>query len=168
MDRRYAVCSPSRTRVVPLLGSRGAGECGHQKLSQNKGSLHRRPNWLVGVAIELESALESRSTSCRGVAQPGSAPALGAGGPRFKSARPDHLLLCFQFTLADTVCIRGDEGLYWLRISSKPSLKWRHSDLNQGQRASHVSWSTIEFRNESSTSLAIAAVDKGERDLSVY
>src|SRR6266852_570423 len=75
----------------------------------------------------------------RGVAQPGSAPALGAGGPRFKSARPDHLLLCFQFTLADTVCIRGDEGLYWLRISSKPSLKWRHSDLNQvsGHRTSH-------------------------------
>src|SRR5712692_8368460 len=94
-----------------------------------------------------------------------SASALGAGGPRFKSARPDHLLLCFQFTLADTVCIRGDEGLYWLHISSQPSLKWRHSDLNQGQRASHVSWSTIEFRNESSTSLAIAAVDKGERDL---
>jgi hypothetical protein len=28
--------------------------------------------------------------SCRGVAQPGSAPALGAGGPRFKSARPDQ------------------------------------------------------------------------------
>src|ERR1700690_2182170 len=28
--------------------------------------------------------------SSRGVAQPGSAPALGAGGPRFKSARPDH------------------------------------------------------------------------------
>ena len=28
--------------------------------------------------------------ACRGVAQPGSAPALGAGGPRFKSARPDH------------------------------------------------------------------------------
>jgi hypothetical protein len=29
----------------------------------------------------------------RGVAQPGSAPALGAGGPRFKSARPDHFPL---------------------------------------------------------------------------
>ena len=28
----------------------------------------------------------------RGVAQPGSAPALGAGGPRFKSARPDQSL----------------------------------------------------------------------------
>jgi hypothetical protein len=38
-------------------------------------------NWLVGVVIELESALESRSISCRGVAQPGSAPALGADRP---------------------------------------------------------------------------------------
>src|SRR2546422_2895989 len=27
----------------------------------------------------------------RGVAQPGSAPALGAGGPRFESARPDQI-----------------------------------------------------------------------------
>jgi hypothetical protein len=27
---------------------------------------------------------------CRGVAQPGSAPALGAGGLEFKSPRPDH------------------------------------------------------------------------------
>ena len=31
------------------------------------------------------------STTCRGVAQPGSAPALGAGGLEFKSPRPDHL-----------------------------------------------------------------------------
>ena len=30
---------------------------------------------------------------CRGVAQPGSAPALGAGGRRFESYRPDHSLL---------------------------------------------------------------------------
>jgi hypothetical protein len=36
--------------------------------------------WFVSFIIE----------SCRGVAQTGSAPALGAGGPRFKSARPDH------------------------------------------------------------------------------
>jgi hypothetical protein len=28
----------------------------------------------------------------RGVAQPGSAPALGAGGPRFESGHPDHHL----------------------------------------------------------------------------
>src|ERR1700733_10806566 len=30
------------------------------------------------------------SSSCRGVAQPGSAPALGAGGLEFKSPRPDQ------------------------------------------------------------------------------
>ena len=29
--------------------------------------------------------------SRRGVAQPGSAPAWGAGGRRFKSSRPDHI-----------------------------------------------------------------------------
>src|SRR5215475_9869267 len=38
----------------------------------------------------LGSPLYSLRPSCRGVAQPGSAPALGAGGPRFKSGRPDH------------------------------------------------------------------------------
>src|SRR5713226_5313852 len=32
----------------------------------------------------------SNQITCRGVAQPGSAPALGAGGHRFKSCRPDH------------------------------------------------------------------------------
>ena len=37
---------------------------------------------------------------------PGDSPAgLGAGGLRFKSGRPDHLLLCFQFTLPDVVCV---------------------------------------------------------------
>ena len=36
--------------------------------------------------------------SSRGVAQPGSAPALGAGGRRFKSSRPDQLkTLCWIF-----------------------------------------------------------------------
>ena len=32
----------------------------------------------------------------RGVAQPGSAPALGAGGREFESRRPDHFCLVFQ------------------------------------------------------------------------
>src|SRR5450432_2183115 len=36
--------------------------------------------------------------SRRGVAQPGSAPAWGAGGRRFKSSRPDHYL--FEWTQA--------------------------------------------------------------------
>ncbi len=30
------------------------------------------------------------------MAQPGSAPALGAGGQRFKSARPDHKVFIFN------------------------------------------------------------------------
>jgi hypothetical protein len=34
--------------------------------------------------------MSSPASSCRGVAQPGSAPALGAGGHRFKSCRPDQ------------------------------------------------------------------------------
>src|SRR5712692_2957327 len=75
-----------------------------------------RPNWLVGVAIELESALESRSTSCRGVAQPGSAPALGAGGPRFKSGRPDHLLLCIQCTVLDAAASETELGCPYQKL----------------------------------------------------
>ena len=43
-----------------------------------------------GRKEKSESAVESMRSKCRGVAQPGSAPALGAGGPRFKSARPDQ------------------------------------------------------------------------------
>tara|TARA_B100001123_G_scaffold30448_1_gene32026 strand:+ start:21448 stop:22290 length:843 start_codon:yes stop_codon:yes gene_type:complete len=35
----------------------------------------------------------------RGVAQPGSAPALGAGSPRFESGRPDHLPPAFGMSL---------------------------------------------------------------------
>ena len=38
----------------------------------------------------MESLLESIVQYSRGVAQPGSAPALGAGGRRFKSYRPDQ------------------------------------------------------------------------------
>src|SRR5262249_29623707 len=34
--------------------------------------------------------LDSRRSRCRGVAQPGSAPALGAGGRGFESLRPDQ------------------------------------------------------------------------------
>jgi hypothetical protein len=49
--------------------------------------LRSRLRW---VEMEREGAVESMRSACRGVAQPGSAPALGAGGPRFKSGRPDQ------------------------------------------------------------------------------
>ncbi len=49
------------------------------------------------MATNSQSKLESETQFCRGVAQPGSAPALGAGGLEFKSPRPDqqnlHLVL---------------------------------------------------------------------------
>jgi hypothetical protein len=58
---------------------------------------------MVGRAIYGQIELEQRpkyikissAVHCRGVAQPGSAPALGAGGPRFKSGRPDHYFLVY-------------------------------------------------------------------------
>jgi hypothetical protein len=40
--------------------------------------------------MKREGTVESMRSACRGVAQPGSAPALGAGGPEFKSRRPDQ------------------------------------------------------------------------------
>ena len=46
---------------------------------------HRITRFLSWPSVVLESK------PCRGVAQPGSAPALGAGGRRFKSSRPDHV-----------------------------------------------------------------------------
>ena len=44
--------------------------------AQSKGIEREVLNWMI----------------CRGVAQPGSAPALGAGGRAFKSPRPDQTL----------------------------------------------------------------------------
>src|ERR1700737_1571154 len=57
--------------------------------------------------------------SCRGVAQPGSAPALGAGGPEFKSRRPDHLLLSFM-NCSRNVCGRDQTGTNREQIGNKP------------------------------------------------
>jgi hypothetical protein len=42
------------------------------------------------------SAIIEKQLQSRGVAQPGSAPALGAGGRRFKSYRPDQFLKLIQ------------------------------------------------------------------------
>jgi hypothetical protein len=41
-------------------------------------------------ARDWEVLYNEYALHCRGVAQPGSAPALGAGGPEFKSRRPDQ------------------------------------------------------------------------------
>jgi hypothetical protein len=47
----------------------------------------------------FQSEVKFMRSTCRGVAQPGSAPALGAGGPRFKSARPDHVSFSLRANL---------------------------------------------------------------------
>src|SRR5260370_42076942 len=39
-----------------------------------------------------------------------SPPALGAGGPEFKSRRPDHLLPCFQCSVPDTAASETQLG----------------------------------------------------------
>ncbi len=79
---------------------------------RESGGLHRSRDTGPGLARKVRSpccsqlSLAPRATAklpagiacfpdvlesfCRGVAQPGSAPALGAGGPRFESARPDQ------------------------------------------------------------------------------
>src|SRR5579859_7587579 len=43
----------------------------------------------------------------RGVAQPGSAPALGAGGRRFKSYRPDQSITCEFVPLRNPPALEG-------------------------------------------------------------
>src|ERR1700688_2384122 len=56
------------------------------------------------VDAKSHSTLECRVVKCRGVAQPGSAPALGAGGLRFKSGRPDQkYLACFLLLIESAV-----------------------------------------------------------------
>ena len=49
-----------------------------------------RPSARWGSVTKVTPTRSFIIEDSRGVAQPGSAPALGAGGPRFKSARPDQ------------------------------------------------------------------------------
>jgi hypothetical protein len=66
-------------------------------------ALHKRRGSKTERRVCADDAAEARRENYfilfahtgRGVAQPGSAPALGAGGPEFKSRRPDHFLHFF-------------------------------------------------------------------------
>ena len=54
---------------------------------------HREvPAWFSPATIRAPRIIESQASS-RGVAQPGSAPAWGAGGRGFESRRPDHFAI---------------------------------------------------------------------------
>ena len=52
-----------------------------------------RSNLLKGCALRL---FWLSAAQCRGVAQSGSAPALGAGGREFESRRPDHFIFAWS------------------------------------------------------------------------
>src|SRR5262249_52061789 len=56
-----------------------------------------------GLAFAFVRIKEEFFLPCRGVAQPGSAPALGAGGRRFKSSRPDHSVGGFKLRRSEGV-----------------------------------------------------------------
>ena len=72
----------------------------------------RTPLSPVGKAASYASRRRANLEDVRGMAQPGSAPALGAGSRGFKSLCPDHLfsmsysefLLSRVFVVCDSVC----------------------------------------------------------------
>src|SRR5215472_6614312 len=80
----------ARWRRPDASFSRGAKlatvESGGRHASRRGLRHYRRPV----VLMTLLSAAYTRDVSVRGVAQPGSAPALGAGSRRFKSSHPDQ------------------------------------------------------------------------------
>ena len=68
--------APAHALITQLRNTRAAG---NERWERGTGNGERK----MGNRYNQKS---------RGVAQPGSAPALGAGGRRFKSNRPDHFL----------------------------------------------------------------------------
>src|SRR5712692_1403138 len=75
--------------ALPLESVMGGSRC-----------YYAREGFRVAPFAEMLCSCAARHVlefSPRGVAQPGSAPALGAGGPRFESARPDQFLQSLTF-----------------------------------------------------------------------
>jgi len=87
---------------------------------------------------------------------PSDSPAgLGAGGLRFESGRPDHLLLYCQWTVPDTLAWRLNLGPIWLQIQLSPRFLLRSFDwstyrrLNVSQKNRRPNFrSIIGTRNE--------------------
>src|SRR3989475_831701 len=84
--------TPRYALVAYVKFSGGISDVGHQSVAR---SLH--PDGIINLCAIGASPLRKQSAiiekthhQSRGVAQPGSAPALGAGGRRFKSYRPDQ------------------------------------------------------------------------------
>src|SRR5438552_7258898 len=107
----------------------------------------------VGKCFRMSKALHRR-----GVAQPGSAPALGAGGPEFKSRRPDQNisrvffgLLKAPFTLnliCEILAGRRPQSATRLMAKSSPRDKFSkntprrecHSEIIELTQHKKISW----------------------------
>ena len=68
-------------------------------MSRGQGEISLAGGFLVGqvdaIGVNAVSWLCDKMEECRGVAQPGSASALGAEGRQFESDRPDQCFQCF-------------------------------------------------------------------------
>ena len=87
-DRAYAVCiAENGLRRAPSSSRPGGGNGACTTAADHTGY---RQTFTLRVPVSGEGPLYT-SELRRDVAQPGSAPALGAGGRRFESARPDGI-----------------------------------------------------------------------------
>ena len=101
-------CCPARTNEEPrqrlrnVQPERGTGS-GSARPLRNADEVLRDPICALGdcsSGLSVFRACERCYRPCaivaRGIAQPGRAPALGAGGRRFESCCPDHYLVAFS------------------------------------------------------------------------
>src|SRR5438093_1049842 len=111
--------------------SGGISDVGHQSVAR---SLH--PDGIINLCAIGASPLRKQSAiiekthhQSRGVAQPGSAPALGAGGRRFKSYRPDQHLLHFHRPREARTLETPNLGPTWIQKEPPPALQPPSADL---------------------------------------
>ena len=88
--------------------------------------------WKWGTS--REQCNTCKLNNLRGVAQLGSAPALGAGGPRFESGRPDLCNWLLALWLQETLLVYSREGSLCLTQCSVPHWADHHAEYppNEG------------------------------------
>ena len=91
-------CTSSSLHEVKTELKRLAGSSAPQRRASVRRLIRRRGLPRCATRQRRVRSIDSRRRSSlgRGVAQPGSAPALGAGGRWFESSRPDHFSLAGQ------------------------------------------------------------------------
>ena len=82
--------------------------------------------------ILKKTVLLTPSILNRGVAQPGSAPALGAGSRRFKSSRPDHLIILpiTGHPMITLYVLKGKNGKRYVGITNDLTRRLREHRSN--------------------------------------